>query len=45
MTDSCTVCVCYLEKGIELGFALVQELLIDGFEGKFTEGGELEFLQ
>lgn len=28
----------YLEKGIQLCFALVKEFLVDGFEGKFAEG-------
>lgn len=37
--------IIYLEKGIELRFALVEELLVDGFEGKFAEGGQLQFLQ
>lgn len=27
----------YLEKGIELGFALIQELLVNGFEWEFAE--------
>lgn len=27
----------YLEKGIELRFALIQELLVNGFEWEFAE--------
>lgn len=30
--------IVYLEKGIQLCFALVKEFLVDGFEGKFAEG-------
>lgn len=35
----------YLEEGVELRFALVEEFLVDGFEGKFAEGWQLQFLQ
>lgn len=35
----------YLEKGIQLCFALVEEFLVNRFEGKFAEGRQLQFLQ
>lgn len=35
----------YLEEGVKLRFALVKEFLVDGFEGKFAEGWQLQFLQ
>lgn len=35
----------YLQEDVELHFALVQELLVDGLEGQFAERRQLQLLQ